>query len=763
MMAGAVGLLERGQIQARLRPHAAALIPGGVGVALMLIWAVHDGGYDEDTWYWGALVLLALFTAIVIARGLAAMRISRAGRVALVAFALYVAWSYLSITWAESPGDALTGSNRALLYLLLFGSMLILPWTVRGALIALLTFAVGVGVVAIVLLFRLAAASHVADLIIGGRLAAPTGYFNSTAALFTMQALVAIALAARRELPGPVRGALIAFACAGLQLAVIVQSRGWLFTLPLVAIVAIVVIPDRLRVATTAVLPVAGALLPIHRLLAVYQNSSGAALNHAASRAGQVALVICAVEFFVATLLAWGDSLIPASQPSAARRRVLGTIATAVAVAAVVVGGLAVTHGHPVRFVKRQWNGFSHVQTGPSQSHFTDVGTERYDFWRVALDAFVAHPIGGIGQDNFDDYYVPRRRTYSEPSYTHSIELRLLTHTGLVGFALFVTFMVAAIAAAMPARRHGGLEAFIAAAALLPLIDWLIHGSIDWFWEIPALSGPALGFLAVAGALGAARVAARSSSPAQADPAASVDRPAAPADLAASADRPPAPADLAASADRPPARADPAASVDRPAAPADPAASVDRPAAPADPAASVDRPAAPADPDAAPRATQRRTGVRVLTAAGGTLALLACVVVLGFPYLSVREVSIATDLRASDPAKALDDLRIAAELNPLNADPGRVGGTIALQNGQYAIARERFEQAIARDRGGWYAWLGAGLAASAAGDRALARHDLDVAASIDTKDAVIGEALARVDSAHPLSPADALQMLALSD
>ena len=60
---------------------------------------------------------------------------------------------------------------------------------------------------------------------------------------------MAIALAARRELPGPLRGALIAFACAGLQLAVIVQSRGWLFTLPLVAIVAIVVVPDRLRVA----------------------------------------------------------------------------------------------------------------------------------------------------------------------------------------------------------------------------------------------------------------------------------------------------------------------------------------------------------------------------------------------------------------------------------------------------------------------------------------------------------------------------------
>ena len=654
-------------LQPRLRPHAAALAPGLVVVALMLVWAVHDGGYDEDTWYWGALLVLGLLTAVVLARRIAEMRVSRAGLIALSAFALYVAWSYLSISWAESPGVALTGSNRALLYLLVFATMLVLPWTVRGALAALLAFALGIGVVAIVLLFRLASADRVAELVISGRLAAPTGYFNSTAALFTVEALVAIALAARRELPGPVRGALIAFACAGLQLAVIVQSRGWLFTLPLVAIVAIVVLPDRLRVAATAVLPVVGALLPVHRLLAVYQNTSGPALNHAAARAGHAALVICAVEFFVATLLAWGDSLVPPPRPNAARRRVVGTITTALAILAVAVGGITATHGHPVRFVERQWNGFSHPQTASSGSHFTDVGSGRYDFWRVSLDAFLAHPIGGLGQDNFDDYYVPRRRTVEEPSYTHSLELRLLTHTGVVGFALFAIFLVAAIVAAMPARRRPGLEAFVAGAALLPLVVWLIHGSIDWFWEIPALTAPALGFLAMAAALGT--------------------------------------------------------------------------------------------PVRAPAARQRRLGRRVGIAAGGAALLVAAVVVLGFPYLSVREVSIATNLRRTDPAKALSDLRIAADLNPLSPDPGRVGGTIALQTGRYAIARERFAQTISREPGGWYAWLGAGLAASGLGERSIARHDFQVARSINPKEAVISEALARVGSRDPLTPAVALQSL----
>jgi O-Antigen ligase len=652
----------------------------------MLVWAVHDGGYDADTWYWGALVILALLTAVVIGRGLRTVAISRPARVALIAFAVYVAWSYLSIAWAGSPGDALEGSNRALLYLLVFATMLILPWTSRGVLVALLTFTLGVGVVAIVLLFRLASGHDVASLVIDGRLAAPTGYFNSTAALFTIETLLAIAFASRRELPGPLRGALIAFACAGLQLAVIVQSRGWLFTLPLVALVAIVILPDRMRVAAAALIPVVATVAPVHRLLAVYQKTPGPALTHDASSAGHSALLICALAFFVATLIAWADGLLPAPRPSAARRRLVATIATGLAVLAVCAGALAATHGHPFRFIERQWNGFSHPTTAATGSHFTDVGSGRYDFWRVSLDAFRSHPIGGLGQDNFADYYITRRHTTEEPAWTHSLELRLLVHTGIVGFLLFTVFLVAAIAAALRARRRRGLEAMVAAAALLPLVVWLIHGSIDWFWEIPALTGPALGCLAMACALGARDRAA------------------------------------VAAVSEPEVR-------------------------------STSRPAV--------RATSR-PAVRAATVAGGVLALITAVVVLGFPYLAVREESVASDLRQSDPARALSDLDTAGDLNPLSAVPDRVAGTIALEVGQYTTADARFGQAIDRERGGWYSWLGQGLATSALGQRTLARHDFEVAAAINPREPVIREALAQVETKRPLSASVALQRLALS-
>ena len=656
----------------RLAPHVPVLLPGLASVGLMLTWAAHDGGYDSDTWYWGALVSLALLAAVVVGLGDLRPRMSRPSTFALALFVLYVAWSYLSISWAASPGDALQGSNRALLYLLVFALLTALPWNPNAALFALMAFAVGVGLIGLVLMFRIAFGHDASGLFMGGRLAAPSGYFNSTAALFTADAFVAIALATRRQLPALLRGFLLALASVGLDLAVLAQSRGWLFTLPLVAIVTLVLLKDRLRVAAAGVIVAAATLAPLRGLLHLYQSSQ--ASGTAAASAARPALVSCAVALVAGTLIAWSETRLRPTPLSMARRRVIGTAAAVIAVAAVGLAGVVATHGHPFRFISRQWQGFSHPQTTSTGSHFTDVGSGRYDFWRVSLDALLAHPVGGLGQDNFADYYITHRRTSEEPEWTHSLELRLLAHTGSVGFALFAAFMVAAVAAALRGRRdRNALTQAVAGVALIPLVVWLIHGSVDWFWEMPALSGSALGFLGMAGALGR-----------------------------------------------------------------------------------------PGEGELAVRRATRKVP-RAFVGATGAVALVAAVIVLGFPYASVREISVASDIRQTDAAQALHDLSIAADLNPLSSDPGRVGGTIALQSGRYADAESRFGQAISREPGGWYAWLGQGLAASALGDRTRAHRDYQVAASIDSQESAVAQALRRVYSAHPLTPAQALQMLALAE
>lgn len=736
-------------LRRRLLSERWTLFAGLIPVALMIMWAWHNGGYDADTWYWGALVALAILTAVLTLQPRARARLSRASMIALVALAAYLAWSYLSMTWAQVPGWALDGSNRTLLYLVLFALFLVLPWTAETAISALVVYALGIGVIALLTMLRLASARHLGGLVIDGRLAGTTGYFNSTSALFMSEALLGTFLASRRELPGLLRGLLLAFAAVSLQLCVMGQSRGWLFTLPAVLILYAVVVPGRLRVVIAAILPALAALLPVHKLLGVFEGHTGASLEAAARSAGRISLLLSAGVFVIWTLVAWAEQLRKVPQPSRRVVRGVGAVAAVVVVGLGVAGVFAATHGDPVSFVKRQWHGFVHIQYAPSSSsHFFSVGSGRYDFWRVSLDAVKAHPIGGLGQDNFADYYITRRHTGEEPRWTHSLEFRLLAHTGIVGFVLFVVFLIAALVGAAGAIRRGNrLVAVAAAGALIPLIPWLVHGSVDWFWEIPALSGPTFAFLGMAAGLGRRRVeeAVPGTAPAPASAEASTS------DAAPAADAAPAPA-------TPTAHAAPAPAPD--AAPAPGAAPA--PDAAPEPETPTERgaPAPEIPPAAAPGPRRLPVTVRIAGGLLGVVALVAATVALGFPYLSVRYTSLAADVRAKNPAVALSDLSKAADLDPWSPEPTRLAGIIALGGGRPQLAEQWFTKTINREPKGWFAWFGKGLAASALGDSVQAARDFRIATSINTQQPVVADALSRVNTDHPMTPAEAFRSLA---
>jgi Flp pilus assembly protein TadD len=107
----------------------------------------------------------------------------------------------------------------------------------------------------------------------------------------------------------------------------------------------------------------------------------------------------------------------------------------------------------------------------------------------------------------------------------------------------------------------------------------------------------------------------------------------------------------------------------------------------------------------------------------------------------------------------LHDLAVASDLNPLSPQPGRLAGTIALQAGQLKEARSRFQEAISREPGAWFDWLGDGLAASQLDDVASARRDFKTAVRINARQPADTEALRRVDSRAPLTPAQAFRLL----
>ena len=174
--------------------------------------------------------------------------------------------------------------------------------------------------------------------------------------------------------------------------------------------------------------------------------------------------------------------------------RAAGRAAAAVAVAATAaVAAIAISGGG----VARGWRQFTvDTPVHPGVQRFAELGSGRYDFWRVALRSFVDHPLGGLGQDNFAQAYLVARHTSEEPAWLHSLEFRLLAHTGGLGFLLFAGFLVFALGAYRVASRGADPRLRLAlAAALVPLTVWAVHGSVDWFWEIPALSGVVFAFL----------------------------------------------------------------------------------------------------------------------------------------------------------------------------------------------------------------------------------------------------------------------------
>ena len=150
-----------------------------------------------------------------------------------------------------------------------------------------------------------------------------------------------------------------------------------------------------------------------------------------------------------------------------------------------------------------------------------------------------------------------------------------------------------------------------------------------------------------------------------------------------------------------------------------------------------------------------------LAIATGVVVLACLTAVLAFPYLSAHEVQVASRADSSNPSAALDDLRVAAELNPLSSDPGRLAGAIALRNGRWTLALRQFRKSLSAEPGGWFSWLGAGLAESALGEPEQAHEYFEEARRINARQPAVQDALQRVFSKSPLTSDEAFKLLVL--
>lgn len=466
-----------------------ALPYGVLGVGVFIWWAAAEGGYAPTAWYPGALAFLALL--LVLAAGPARQTSLRPpAALALGLFAAFAIWSFLSIGWAGVKGDAWDGANRTLLYASVYAAFALPRWRPAQAASVLALFSVGAVAIGVSAL-----ASEGTSAFVGHRFAAPIEYANANAALFLVAFWPALALAARPEVHSLARGLLLAVAGVALQLAILAQSRASLVAGSAALVLHLLLSRGLLRALLT-LLPVAAVTLAsLGPLLDVYASSSDSELESAVARERQ-ALALSAAVLLVTGILLGALDRRRAGHPAA-----LWTRGRLLAVSAAVVGALliAIGAGASIAGVREPPNGAS--------SRFT-AGLEsgRYDIWRVAAAEVARHPLLGVGADNFAVDYVRERRSDEEILYPHSVLIRAASQTGLVGAALFFGFLAAAVGAAVHAwRQHEALAGAVASTGVVVAAFWLVHGSVDWLWEIPALTGPALASLGLASGLAATR------------------------------------------------------------------------------------------------------------------------------------------------------------------------------------------------------------------------------------------------------------------
>jgi O-antigen ligase len=484
-----------------------SLLPALATVAVLTWLAFDQAGYDKTTWYPAGLILLGLLAVSLMA--LPAPRPSRPTWIAIALLVAYAAWSFVSITWAGQKDVAWDGANRTLVYALVLALFALWPLRPRAAAVVLGAGTLAVAIVGLVTLLRANGADTLSQYFLEGRLVEPAGYVNANVALWFAAFWPAAVLASRRELHPLLRGVFLGSACLFSALALLGQSRGWLLVLPVMALLALALVPGRAR--TLVVLAVVAAVTAAISgpLLDVYDASGGdTGLADALSTATRAILIAAAAATLLGAAAAWLDGRAATSEAGDRRAdRVAGWLVLLVVLGAILA--VTVRLGDPFSEAVDYWNEFKEGGTTPSAGDARLTGTaatDRYDFWRVGIEMFGDRPLTGYGADNFQHEYFIRGNSEQQPRYPHSLEVRVLAQTGIVGGVLLAGAIAAGfLAAAGALRARRDLTAAVAAGALLSVTYWLVHGSLDWFWEFTGLGAIAFAALGLAAGLGDSR------------------------------------------------------------------------------------------------------------------------------------------------------------------------------------------------------------------------------------------------------------------
>jgi O-Antigen ligase len=472
-------------------------------LALLVLATAYAGAFKVGQWAPPALFILVVLLTVV-ARGGAQRLPDRWLGVALAGAWGLAGWAALSALWAASPGAALEGAARLVMY----AAILTLPLVAVGDLRALRVAAHGVvGGITLIALYTLG--RMLVDgpaIFLAGRLNGPVEYRNATALLFCLAYWPLIVLAATRARGRALRALCFGLAELMLGLAFLTQSRGVLLGLGCGALMVLVLGPDQVRRAWLAILSLVllacaspWLLKPWH----AYDGGRGVVSSADISFAARALVALVAVAIAVGFLLAVFDAGLRATSPAMGRVRLGARLALVAAVLVSVTGGLVAVHGNPVHELQVKWREFKSLQTATSTAtRYTSTGGQRYDLWRVALHELRANPVGGVGEGSYQFAYYLRRQSNRNLDDPHGVLFQIGGELGGVGLLLFLLIPLGLLGSLRRWWRLASLDTRRTACGLLAAgVTFIGQSLVDWMWRIPGLTGLGMLCLAVAAAL----------------------------------------------------------------------------------------------------------------------------------------------------------------------------------------------------------------------------------------------------------------------
>jgi len=437
--------------------------------------AFFSGGYFDEARLWAGIAACAL---LVVAGLVSPLPRSPWAWAAPAMLGLLAGWIWLSAGWAPLEGAAIADAQRVALYAVALLAATLLLCAIPRAVEPLL----GLGALVVV---GYGIAGRLLPGIIDqdvsrtalGRLEQPLTYWNAVGAL----AAIGFALGAR-VLGDPTRPpwlrALLGAATVPLGLGVVLTfSRGTLIALAVGLAVLCLLASTRAQLRAAAV---ALAAMVVASGIGMAFEGVRTLGGSTSAREGQGGAMVVVLVLLMGAV-AWFGLREP---PGGVVRRpwltaLAGAGAVVLVAVALAVAGAGPSTGTPA--------------AGADPARLASAESNRYAYWRVAFDAFAAHPLKGVGSGGFRVEW-RRERTVADPARdAHSLYLETAAELGLVGLLLLGAAIAAVVLSAVQARRR---DAAASAGLIAALALWAVHAGIDWDWEMPALTLVALALAA---------------------------------------------------------------------------------------------------------------------------------------------------------------------------------------------------------------------------------------------------------------------------